>query len=127
MGQQYLIDSNAVIDYLAGKFPERGMFFMNKIINEVPFISIITKEVLEYKTTDEAYQLLSSFMEDSVIIGLSDEIVERTIEIRKMNKIKIPDAIIAATALTRNLKLISRNKKDFDKIDMLEIVNPYEI
>lgn len=117
MGQQYLIDSNAVIDYLAGKFPERGMFFMNKIINEVPFISIITKiEVLGYKTTDEAYQLLSSFMEDSVIIGLSDEIVERTIEIRKMNKIKIPDAIIAATALTRNLKLISRNKRILIKL-----------
>jgi hypothetical protein len=36
MGQQYLIDSNAVIDYLSGKLPEKGKRFMDNVINEIP-------------------------------------------------------------------------------------------
>jgi len=43
MGQQYLIDSNAVIDYLSGKIPEKGMPFMNQVINDIPNISVISK------------------------------------------------------------------------------------
>jgi hypothetical protein len=47
MGQQYLIDSNAVIDYLSGKLPKKGKLFMDKVINDTPNISVITKiEVL---------------------------------------------------------------------------------
>ena len=89
MGQQYLIDSNAVIDYLSGKIPEKGMPFMNQVINDIPNSSVISKiEVLGYKTTPEAYQLLSGFVEDSVVLGLSDDTVEQTIVIRKENKIE---------------------------------------
>ena len=128
MGQQYLIDSNAVIDYLSGKIPEKGMAFMNQVINNIPNISVITKiEVLGYRTTPEAYKLLSGFVKDSVVIGLSDEIVERTIEIRKVKKIKTPDALIAATAIVNQFILISRNTKDFDKMEGLEVINAHKL
>lgn len=70
MGKQYLIDSNAVIDYLAGKLPEKGKQFMDSIVDEIPNISVITKiEVLGFKTTTKAEQLLKGFMDDSIIIG----------------------------------------------------------
>ncbi len=89
---------------------------------------MITKiEVLGYKTSSEAYQLLLDFIEDSVVLGLSDDVVEKTIEIRKETKIKTPDAIIAATAITNQLALITRNTKDFDKIEGLNIVNLYDL
>jgi len=128
MGQQYLIDSNAVIDYLSGKLPEKGMSFMNQVINDIPNISVITKiEVLGYKISNEAYQLITGFVEDSIVLGLSDDVVEQTIEIRKENKIKTPDALIAATAVVNQLTLISRNTKDFDKVKDLEVINPYSI
>ena len=98
MGQQYLIDSNTVIDYLSGKLPENGKIFMSKIINEIPNISVITKiEVVGYRTTPEAEQLLTGFVNDSVLFGLTDDIIEQTIQVRKEYKLKIPDAIIAAT------------------------------
>ena len=127
MGQQYLIDSNAVIDYLSGKIPEKGMAFMNQVINNIPNISVITKiEVLGYRTTHEAYKLLSGFVEDSIVIGLTDDIVERTIQIKKEKKIKTPDALIAATANVNQLILISRNIKDFDKMEGLEVINPHK-
>ena len=45
--QQYLIDTNAVVDYIGNKLPVDGMAFMNNVIDNVPFVSIITKiEVL---------------------------------------------------------------------------------
>jgi predicted nucleic acid-binding protein len=128
MGQHYLIDSNAVIDYLSGNLPPKGMGLMNQIINDIPNISVITKiEVLGYKTTDEAYKLLSNFINDSTVIALHDEIVENTIEIRKEHKIKTPDAIIAATALSCGFTLISRNEKDFKNITNLALLNPHFI
>ncbi|MBK8390809.1 MAG: toxin-antitoxin system, toxin component, PIN domain protein [Saprospiraceae bacterium] len=37
----------------------------------------------------------------------------------------LPDAIIAATALTYNLVLISRNTSDFSKITDIEIIDPF--
>jgi hypothetical protein len=128
MGRQYLIDSNAVIDYLSGKLPAKGMSFMNQVINDIPNISVITKiEVLGYKTTLEAYQLLTSFVVDSVVFGLMDDIVEQTIEIRKEYKLKTPDAIIASTALENGFTLVSRNTKDFKTIPGLDVINPCEL
>ena len=128
MGQQYLIDSNTVIDYLSGKLPHNGMLFLDQLINNIPNISVITKiEVLGYKTAIEASLLLNSFVDDSAVYDLSDEIVKKTIEIRKEHKIKIPDAIIAATAMTHGLVLVSRNDKDFKIINGLEVSNPYEL
>lgn len=128
MAGSYLIDSNAVIYYLSGKLPESGMKFMNQVINEVPIISVITQiEVLGYKTTPEASALLNNFVKDSVVIGLSNEIVEQTIDIRKNNKIKVPDSIIASSALAENMILISRNTKDFNKIKGLKVLNPFDL
>lgn len=128
MGQQYLIDSNAVIDFLSGKLPEKGLSFMNQVINDIPNLSVITKiEVLGYKTTPPVFKLLTDFFNDSTVVGISDDIVEQTIEIRRNHKIKTPDAIIAATAIVSNYALITRNVKDFTKIVGLDLVCPHDI
>jgi predicted nucleic acid-binding protein len=128
MDQQYITDSNVVIDYLAGRFPEEGMNFMNQVINKIPILSVITKiEVLGYNTSAEASQILSQFINDSVIVGLSDDVVNKTIEIRKKHKIKTPDAIIAASCLVSGYGLITRNTKDFVLISDLQVINPYDL
>jgi hypothetical protein len=47
--EQFIIDTNSVIDYLGNKLPKTGMNFMNGVIDEVPLISVITKiEVLGF-------------------------------------------------------------------------------
>ena len=56
----------------------------------------------------------------------TSEIAERTIAIRKNLRIKIPDAIIAATALEYSLQLVSRNEEDFSQIQDLKLVNPFQ-
>ncbi len=47
------------------------------------------------------------------------------IEIKQIAKIAIPDAIIAATTLTNNLILVTRNENDFKKIGKISIYNPF--
>jgi len=54
-------------------------------------------------------------------------IKDKTVDLRKEYSIKLPDAIIAATAFTNDLTLISRNVKDFDKIAGLRLINPFDL
>ena len=58
---------------------------------------------------------------------LEEPIILKAIEIRKTHKTKLPDAIIVATALVKELAVITRNTKDFDKIEGLDVLNPYDI
>ena len=125
---QYLIDTNAVIDYLGSKLPATGMDFMNGVIDAVPNISVVTKiEVLGFNTTDEHYQILYSFINDATVFDLTNNVVDASIEIRKKYKTKLPDAIIAATALVYDLVLVSRNISDFKNIEGLQILDPHSL
>ena len=71
--------------------------------------------------------MLSSFMNDCSMLDLTSEIIDKTISIRKKYKIKLPDAIIAATALVYDLILFSRNTADFKNIQELKVINPYDM
>jgi predicted nucleic acid-binding protein len=124
---QYLIDTNAVIDYLGKNLPDTGMNFMNSIIDALPNISVVTKiEVLGFNAPDKHYVMLTDFMNDANVFDLTDNIVDESIIIRKKHKTKLPDAIIAATAIVYDLTLITRNSKDFENISNLKIINPHK-
>jgi toxin FitB len=122
---KYLVDTNSIIDAQIGRIPKNGLAFLGDVINENFVISFITYiEVLGYKDVPQTTQ---DFMELANIIEIDKAIIDACIELRKRKKIKLPDAIIAATALTNNLTLISRNTKDFDDISGLTCINPYEL
>lgn len=126
--QQYLIDTNVVIDYLGERLPVNGMDFMNNIIDAGPNISVVTKiEVLGFNAAKDHEQLLQEFISDSNITELTSHIVDKSIELRKIYKIKLPDTIIAASALVNSQILITRNVSDFEKITGLSVVNPWDI
>ena len=127
MGKGYLMDSNTVIDFLGGKLPEKGKNFL---LGVEPIISVITEiELFSSKKIlqEDALQIKTFVAEAIVYNTLNAEIVSHTIDIRKTHSIKLPDAVIASTALTYNLTLVTRNIKDFKGIKGLEVLNPYEI
>lgn len=68
-----------------------------------------------------------SIVEVSIILELSPEIVNQTILVRQQHKIKLPDAIIAATAIIYDFILITRNVSDFKGIKGLVIVDPNKL
>jgi predicted nucleic acid-binding protein len=128
MGTAYIIDSNAVIDYLMGKLPVSGMSFLNEVVDQIPFVSVITKiEVLGFSASSASHRLLAGFFGDAIVFGLSEEVTEKTIELRKQHKIKLPDVIIAATALVNRCTLITRNTTDFKAILELPVIDPHNI
>lgn len=57
-------------------------------------------------------------------IFLTKDVEKQTIFIRKSNKIKLPDAIIAATAMVYDLILVTHNWDDFKNIQGLKVLNP---
>ena len=125
----YLLDTNAVINYLDGSLPESGKKMLDEIVDEDATVSVITKiETLGYNFKSFAEQnLIETFIEGSTILDLTDEIVNQTIAIRKTKKIKLPDTILAATALVYDLILISWNTSDFKNIQGLKVIDPHLI
>jgi predicted nucleic acid-binding protein len=62
-----------------------------------------------------------------LVIQLNDDVVKLVVEIRKSKKIKLPDAIIAASAICNKATLITRNTSDFQNVhNDLIMVNPFE-
>ena len=93
-----------------------------------PCISAITEiELLCWKTAIDKYlEILRNFIRDALVIELERPIKLKAAEIRKMNNVKLPDAIIAATAIVYDLTLITRNIRDFQNVPVLKLLNPFE-
>jgi predicted nucleic acid-binding protein len=128
MGSQYLLDSNVIIGYLRGKLPDSGMKALSAIVDQIPNISVISQiEILRFNDSPENEAILNNFVAKSVIHSLSPSVVLRTIALCKQSKIKLPDAIIAATALVEDLVLVTRNIDDFKNIAGLELLNPWDV
>jgi predicted nucleic acid-binding protein len=122
---RYIIDTNVVDYFLMNDLSERGTKLLVKVIDEVPVLSVISEIELRCWQTDEfTMQLVKNFVSDSVVININDKIIAHCVELRKTKKIKLPDAIIAATALAYNLTLLTNNEKDFSNINELTVVNP---
>jgi predicted nucleic acid-binding protein len=119
---QALFDTNILIDYLIGHNQAR----LEIEQYENPQISIITKMEVLIGTTEDNEDIIREFLDNFTVIPLNEEIAEIAIEIRKKNKIKLPDAIIWASAKFRNSLLVTRNTKDFS-VYSSDIKIPYNI
>ena len=127
MEPRYILDTNTVIYFCNGSLPERAKDFLKIEVDKGIYISVISEiETLGYHLSTEYESMINEdFINGSIIIELTRDVVERTIEIRKIRKIKLPDAIIAATALVHDMTLISRNDDDFKRITHLKYLNPF--
>ncbi len=121
----YLLDTNFVINYFKGIFKGEAGKFTDSVINDATHISIIIRmELLSWKSLkakDE--EVINEFISDSIVFSLEETIVKKTISLRKVSKIKLPDAIIAATAIVYDLHLITHNLKDFINIPGLIVLD----
>jgi len=128
MGQGYLLDTNVVIDYSADLLPDSGKQKLTRIIDDEFNISVVVKiEVLGYNDLPAKIMQLEAFLDLAKVFPLDDDVTAKTIYLRrKYKKLKLPDAIIAATALVHDLIVVTRNTKDFINIKGLEVINPYE-
>ncbi len=126
MGTGFLIDTSAVIKYLNEVFLPEGMERMDAILAQTARISVITRvELLSWNPKHESdLRQYEAFVAEAEVVGLTEEIILRTIIVRKMYRLKLPDAFIAATALLLNATLVADNDRDFLKIPGLNYLNP---
>jgi len=122
--KDYLIDTNVAIYYFGLAMSTESEKLMDHILGKRYFISVINRiELLGFKKlSGNESEALSSFISNSIIFDLEEDIIIETIQIRKNYNIKLPDAIIAATCLVNNCSLVTNNIKDFDKITGLQVV-----
>lgn len=129
MGTRYLIDSNAAIDFLGSLLPIPATVKIESwVLSSRCTISIINRiELYSIVLPAAALTAVNNFISSVQILPLSYAVADQTILIRQQYRLKLPDAVIAATCLIQNLSLVSRNLSDFGKTTGLTIIDPYTI
>lgn len=117
-----LFDTNILIDLFSGRREAKQALEAPPPQNAISLITWMEVMVGAKNITEQRTRMaLSTFN----IINISQDIAERSVALRQEYKLKLPDAIILATAQLHRLELITRNTKDFAGIP--GVVTPYEI
>lgn len=103
----YLLDTNSIIYHLKGclcnPLPTDGQYFVS-VISEL--------ELLTYPDiTPQEEASAKQFLQRLTVMDLSPEIKTATITLRRQHRLKLPDAIIAATAITLNAILLTNDER----------------
>ena len=117
-GNRILLDTNIVLYLLSGDET------IADILNEsIIFISFITElELLGYNDLSaEEFIKIEGLLTDATVIDINSDIKKIVIKLRKFNKIKLPDAIIAATSHFLNIPLLTSDK-EFSKLADMNIL-----
>jgi len=101
-----LLDTNTVLYLLAGRLAE-------PLIAGEYFVSVITEmELLSYPLIEAEHEgQIQSFLSKVAVVELNSEIKRTAIEIRRVAGLKLPDAIIAATAMVIDAELLTNDRK----------------
>lgn len=115
-GVDFLADTNFIIYLLEGN-KQAALFADNTFA-----ISVVTEMELlgHYQISKDEADVIQNLVRHTTVLDFSQPIKERTIALKQHNKIKLPDAIIAATALYHNLPILSADK-GFKNIEGLEL------
>ena len=121
-GSNLLIDTNIALYLLNG-----DQTVSDLLMGQDVYISFITElELLGYQDLNESdIPVIESFLESCVIVDINQTIKLKTIDIRRSYSIKLPDAIIAATASYLNMPLVSADR-EFEKIMDFQFIR-YEV
>jgi len=117
-----LLDSNILI-YAAKPGYDAVREF---IANDQPIVSIISKvEVLGYHLlTSEQKQRLEQLFAVLPILPVINEVADWAIALRQKRKMSLGDSLIAGTALSFGLTLVTANIRDYAWIEGIELLNP---
>lgn len=118
----FTVDTNIIIYYAAGD--EKVVAFFSKYKEHIFYLpSIVATEFLSYPLVDaHSATIFRLFVQQMTVINLDLQIAELAAGIRKNYKLKLGDSIIAATALSTNSTLLTRNIADFKKVPNLKLL-----
>ncbi len=107
MGMNYVIDTNVILYFLGGKLadplPDDGQISVS-VISEIELLSYPSLTVKEEK-------LIKEFLSDIDVVNLTEDVKNKAIQLRRKYAVKLPDAIIASTALIYQAEFITNDKR----------------
>lgn len=115
-----LFDTNILIDFLNGVDQARSEL----ALYQDKAISIITWMEVQIGTGAHDQSAVDGFLSGFVVLPLDSEVSKRAVDLRKANAVKLPDAVIWATAQVHSRLFVTRNTKDFDTT-LPGVRNPY--
>ena len=125
---QMLIDTDILIDFSRGMAATAEYFAQSSTVNTLSISCITQMELIVGCQDKQALRTIDRFLTRFQIIPLNPEITQQAIELlyeyNLSHGLLIPDALIASTALTIGLPLVTRNQKDFRFIPNLVLVPP---
>lgn len=109
-----VFDTNILIDYLVGREDARQE--LDRYARRA--ISIITWMELQIGSRNEGEaDVIDLFLREFRVMDITRQVARRAIEIRRSARVRLPDALIWATAQLESAILVTRNTKDFPKDD----------
>jgi predicted nucleic acid-binding protein len=114
MAEKLIFDSCVIIDFLKGK-PD-AIDLDPLLAGNICFISFITKlETLGYPDipVDEETKI-HAFLPKVTMLSTNELIEAETIEVRRKTNLKLPDAIIAATAIILDAAIVTTDPHFFN-------------
>ena len=116
-GTKLVLDTNVIIYHLAGDKSIEALLDGASV-----YISSLTfAELLSGNLSEEDYVLLKAYLKEVHVIHTNDFICELSATLRRTARIKLPDALIAATSIFLNLPLVTFDS-DFERITDLQII-----
>jgi predicted nucleic acid-binding protein len=118
-----LFDTNILIDYLNGIEAAKNELSLY----DSPMISAISwMEVLVGAASEEEEIKLRAFLSRFTVLPVSMAVSEKAVGLRRQYRMRLPDAIIWASAVCQSSLLVSRNTKDFPA-DHPGVREPYHL
>ena len=117
-GIDYLIDTNILLYILRGN-PKLRYLAQAELLA----VSCVTEmEILgKFQIEETEKNIIAELLQQSAVIDITHTIKQITIQLKQKYRLKLPDAIIAATAIQQNLALITADK-GFAKIEELDLI-----
>jgi predicted nucleic acid-binding protein len=109
-----VFDSDILVDFLDGLEKARDELhkYSERCISIISWI-----EIMVGARTQEEEKKCRAFLSSFRVISVGEAIADNAYKLRKRRGIKVPDALIWATAIQENCILVTRNKKDFPASD----------
>ena len=120
---KYLVDSNIIIYHLNNE--SIATQFLSQNYLQIAISQITYVEVLSFPFTQKQEAEVKVLLSQFKIIDVTQAVSNQAVENRKIKKIKLPDNLIASTAMVNGLIIVTRNVKDFKSFD-IKVLNIFE-
>ncbi len=122
------LDTSILIDFYRKKVKEKSLFFQLTTKYKLFAVSIVTEYEIMIGSDTQQAKYWSEFFNTVTILpfnkSANDAAIAITRQLKATNKlIEVPDIFIGATALANNLKIATLNRKHFERIALLEIID----